>query len=283
MFTGCTAERRVVRTSGWASLPKSLFADEASYEAAQGQYANAQAGHPLGFLMSGSNPTDTDRDTDPTANAKAQWTIALRTFTGPQRQAQADRLLRAIGPRLAGKSLWVHNTDGRAVVYFGRFDDPNSRRAQAALRSIRAFERQGETPFADAELRPWDRRTQRPSDPLNARRYLGYYTLRVAFFEDVSGQDRHAAAEAMARQLRADGVEAYYYHGEKHSLVTIGLFTHEQAFTPIPHPLSPNASIDAYSAEVQALQKRFPTFLKNGKAPAVHEGKTVESAVAQIF
>jgi hypothetical protein len=53
----------------------------------------------------------------------------------------------------------------------------------------------------------------------------GVYTLQVAaYFNDGVMQQRKRAAAEKAAQLRAKGYEAYYYHGQSRSLVTVGTF-----------------------------------------------------------
>ena len=67
---------------------------------------------------------------------------------------------------------------------------------------------------------------------------------------------RSKAAEKAAAQLRTQGEDAYFYHGPKRSLVTIGLFNDSDINVV-------NGSV-VYSPRVKEVQKRFPYNLGNG-------------------
>ena len=60
-----------------------------------------------------------------------------------------------------------------------------------------------------------------PENPWPLEKANGYYTLQVAAWEDPG---RSAKAQAYAAELRAQGYEAYAYHGLRLSIVTIGAF-----------------------------------------------------------
>jgi hypothetical protein len=69
-----------------------------------------------------------------------------------------------------------------------------------------------------------------------------------------------------AARLRADGDQAYFYHGPNRSLVTVGLFT-EQDFGVEQQP-APDGGvlfIPTYGQRVRELQKKFSYNLGNGR------------------
>jgi hypothetical protein len=104
-------------------------------------------------------------------------------------------------------------------------------------------------------------------DELNLRNHLtrAQYTLQVAFFDEAGGRTYREAAEAYARQLRAQGEQAFYLHGRTMSLVTVGLFSEQDVPTEraIGADGVPVVS-QRYGQKVRALQRRFPHNLGNG-------------------
>ena len=64
-------------------------------------------------------------------------------------------------------------------------------------------------------------------------------------------------AEQAVRTLREEGHEAYYYHGPFRSIITIGVFTYDQAFVSA-------GNVDTYAPHIRDLQKVFPFNLGNG-------------------
>ena len=68
-------------------------------------------------------------------------------------------------------------------------------------------------------------------------------------------QEFRNASEAAVRQLRGDGVEAYYYHGPNSSSVTVGVWGEDDHKT--------NSTL-IESAELMAMRAKFPELLING-------------------
>ncbi len=107
-------------------------------------------------------------------------------------------------------------------------------------------------PGAEAEYAPW-----------HLRNTDAVYTLQVAvYYNDSRMQHRRKAALAKCRRLREQGLEAYYYHGQSVSMVTVGAFGPDAVRDsegrvrdldrggqrwPVAH---------RYSPEVEALQQR---------------------------
>lgn len=193
-----------------------------------------------------------------------QWAIPLERFSGGNRHAQARLLMQQISRQARQVDLWIEDFDGMSTVYAGRFDSANDPRARQMLERVRETEIEGTQPFAHAHLEPLVGQDRRAGDALDLRQYSGYYTLQVAFFDDAYPGDRRDAAVDYARELREQGHQAYYYHGPNRSLVTVGLFTYQEAFITADDPLSPGARVDAYSQRVLDLQKEFPRNIANG-------------------
>jgi hypothetical protein len=126
------------------------------------------------------------------------------------------------------------------MVAYGRYDAPDSSKAKGDLQRIRATEIDGQRPFASSFLIPPPKAALAGSTPeldlLNARRMYGpqaKYTLQVGRYarDDFAARPPLGApgvpaslAEEAAAKLRKDGEQAFYYHGDTMSLVTIGLF-----------------------------------------------------------
>ena len=98
--------------------------------------------------------------------------------------------------------------------------------------------------------------TSPPSGPYDLRGHRGNYSLLIETFVTES---RREICENRVKALRAKNVEAYYYHGEKHSLVTIGTFNHDQAWD------KNDSGNLIYSRTVKDEQERFPLEKYNGK------------------
>lgn len=201
------------------------------------------------------------------------WTITLAGFSGlDQAQAaqQCANQARSLLPDL-GAPVVVKKAAG-TVVSIGQFDDPTSPAATGALKRARSAGVGGQQPFAGAFLAPPEQKTIVGSSPefnlILAKEKAGEdarYTLEVAVYgpadpsQASSGEMqavRQAAEEATAR-LRADGEQAYYYHGRSRSSVTIGLFGN-------------SALTEAGDAQVSKLMKKYPNVLYNGQGTGRH-------------
>ena len=96
----------------------------------------------------------------------------------------------------------------------------------------------------------------------------GAYSLQVAFFEPTDEfWDFKATAAEYCAVLREKGFEAYYFHTEASSCVTVGIFQ-EDAVVPRPQGLP------TYSAEVTSLQQSDDLLKYNRLNGAVYRAKT---------
>lgn len=218
------------------------------------------------------------------------WTIVIAAFTADfqeqsrEGQAQAGLVrVRAV----EGMSDAFVTTRGRSfMIAYGKYDSPESPKAKSDLKRIRAITIDGQRPFASSFLMPPPASTQAGSTPeldlLNARRMNGpqaKYTLQIgryarSDFAPPSESERkefRKLAEDAAAKLRKDGEQAFYYHGDTMSLVTIGLFNDAD----LPRKDRPA------SARLRDLQTRFPNNLLNGAGVRVHrQGEKGEGELA---
>lgn len=222
------------------------------------------------------------------------WTIVIAAFTADTQeqsregQAQAGLVrVRAV----EGMSDAFVTARGRSfMIAYGKYDSPESTKAKSDLKRIRAITIDGQRPFAGSFLMPPAASAQAGSTPeldlLNARRMFGpqaKYTLQIGRYargdfappSDSERKEFRTLAEEAAAKLRKDGEQAFYYHGDTMSLVTIGLFNDAD----LPRKDRPA------SARLRELQTRFPNNLLNGAGVRVHrpgekgEGELAPSVV----
>lgn len=229
---------------------------------------------PAVFGKFGAAPGDATGDPSK-APEGATWTIVLATFRGQGHAAAAAAALPKIRA-YSGLTAAFVETRGQdaSLVGLGRFVEPGSSAALAELRRVRAIagsgtDGAGAKPFEGAFFAPpagaaAGASGARPEYNLTrAREQHGkgaFVTLQVGVYERTdlgatSAQDLaeiRAAAEQAAAQLRREGEEAYYYHGPRRSMVTIGAFPEED----VTQKRSPAAA---------ALRKRHPYNLLNGQ------------------
>lgn len=206
------------------------------------------------------------------AGASTVWTIVLATFpseTGAQAAANnMIRQLQTLVPEL--DELWVHPTQGGAMVVSGHYDSADSPDAQGALRRVKAVRIQEQPAFTRAMLtrinvRPVGAGTH-PHSLMSVRlRYPNLdplYTLEVGIWGDFESgaltiEEIHENAERQTRQLRSQGYEAYFYHdNDKHlSVVTVGVFDRSA--------IDPRSGM--YGPALQTLMDKFPAHLVNGE------------------
>ncbi len=198
------------------------------------------------------------------------WTVVLATFP-PDAQADAPgrfaEQLRGLFPQL--RDVWIHTGPEGAVVACGRYEGPQSEAARRDLKMIKDLKVKNAPAFPTAMLSRLNTGREPALNPLALMslrvRYpnlVPLYTLEVAVWGDFESnkltvEEIHRQAEGYARTLRAQGVEAWFYHDDdKHlSSVTVGLFDHTA--------IDPRTGL--LSAEVEALRERFPARLVNGE------------------
>jgi len=135
------------------------------------------------------------------------------------------------------------------------------------LQFIRSLAAGQNLPFAAARLVPVP--TPDVGNPeWHIRRCPGAYTLQIGvFYNTPTFSQRKEAAAQWTEQLRAEGIEAYYHHGEVRSSVTVGHFGPEDI---LHEPSGPDRSTSGartrYSERVEALrrQESFRYNLENG-------------------
>lgn len=206
-------------------------------------------------VLFGRSPADDPRETD-------AWSIALAAFAGDGASAQAVAQLadlKALNPALQG--AFLAERSGRTVVMVGRYASPSTAEALRDLEQIRAIDRGGGRPFANAFFVPppggtpddLDLRSvpSRPSDPAFTLQIGAYGRIDAKPLTEKELAQVRATAERAARDLRSQGERAFYFHGPSLSMVTVGVFT--------------QSDLNANPAILEAFRERFPNNLLNGE------------------
>ncbi len=207
------------------------------------------------------------------------WGVVLEHFTSADHVTQAiarrDQLASAHGRG----DLHVRSTSSGSAVMLGSHEnaaDPGAQRDMAWARGLVV----GETrPYQRAFLAPpaVGSRGSRPEFNLTgAKKTYGksaIYTLQIGVWELDDRAKARAEAEREVIRLRQEGQEAFYYHGQKRSMVTVGVFS--------------AADYDAVTGKidpaVRLAQKIYPHNLLNGeKYRARGESRFVSSALVRI-
>ncbi|HYE20350.1 MAG TPA: hypothetical protein VEA69_18025 [Tepidisphaeraceae bacterium] len=162
--------------------------------------------------------------------ADAEWTLVCISLTSPDRFQRMDQMKAYLSARTPLKNWYVLHDDAKSTLFHGFYPsisskDPAGRQAQADRIVISEWADPGlggEKPFTQVMFT----RIAEPEPPAPAEWRLsnapnnGYWSLQVAAFQG-NAKRKEAAVEAV-REMRAKGIEAYYYHGPTISSVCIG-------------------------------------------------------------
>jgi hypothetical protein len=181
----------------------------------------------------------------------ARWTIFCASYSDPLHvstaKAMKDYLLRTTSMR----DWYIVQSELSTTLYYGyykeideRADKKDGPRAQADRRAVSNLTdpRSGDRLFHSVLLMPLDEPDPSAPTQWDLRQAKGYWSLQIAAFKDST--DRKERAVEAARALRADGQEAYYYHGPTISLVCIGAFAKEAAVREGFVSTDPSADVD---------------------------------------
>ena len=209
------------------------------------------------------------------ATSKGGWSILVGIFRGPGHEEQAAATLAEFRTKgmLPEAYLQKRGGGGEATcILVGEFPGPDDPTAQAELKRVRTMEINSVLPYAYSYLAPPQRADLKGALPeynLSQARLLygkkAVQTLQVGVYgrEDIDKPSeadlkecRKAAEEAVVR-LRQEGEDAYYFHGQRMSMVCVGVFDVTDFDPQMP---------SYQSARLRDAQKRFPHNLYNGQA-----------------
>lgn len=217
----------------------------------------------------------------------SKWTIMLLHLKGGQHDPAINAVLRSVRANGVPEAFLETRGDTTLVVV-GKYDSPASPDAQAMLKRVKEIQIDTQRPYMAAHMLPppaqnlkgtipeWDLRNVKAKYGKSAE-----FTLQVNIYTNPSGRATPAelkefqkAAEEAVRTLRKEKAEAFYYHDQAGSTVTVGLFSQDELDSGFS--LKPGAGNG-----VRDLQKKFPYALVNGgwvKDKSVDsQGKPVES------
>lgn len=165
---------------------------------------------------------------------------------------------------------YLQKRDKSTLICVGRFADPDQPEAHDALKRVKQIEVSGKRPYIVSYLAPPHATTLQGRLPqynlLRVHEQFGdsvQYTLQIAAYgrqdlqkpTEADLAEARKAAEQAVVQLRQDGEQAFYYHGPRLSMVTVGLFDSTDYDPQLP---------SARSQRLIAAQKRHPNNLYNG-------------------
>jgi hypothetical protein len=191
------------------------------------------------------------------------WTIALATFTLEGHRATAEATQRTLRDDHGLVETWIESQAEHSVLYYGDYGSRTDARLESDLARLKALEIGGRRPFLTAFLIPPTHEASGSSNPSHnllraSRRYPAgtrLYTLQVGIYEDRDRQLAMRKAEEAVEVYRAQGDQAFYYHGPHRSSVTIGIFTDQQVQLDQP----------GMGMVIRQLRERHPHCAVNGK------------------
>jgi hypothetical protein len=167
-------------------------------------------------------------DVAPAPPKDAVYTIFCARLDGDMHVQRANRIKQELIDTTKMKDWYVIHENAQSLLYYGYYrvindpkDPKETQRAQTDRKKIDFMvDPMGNRPFEKAvfvELTAPDPIAPPDWNLVNAK---GAYSLQIAAYKD-SPQRKEAAVETV-RAARAQGIEAYYYHGASSSLVCVG-------------------------------------------------------------
>jgi hypothetical protein len=206
------------------------------------------------------------------------WTILCLEARDLNRVKNCDVLVDALRRvnGLDASQASVAHAEGVSSVFYGTYHrtiDAASGKERfdgnllGDLRLVRSLAAGQTFPFTEA--RPVPKPTPNPGRPeWQISNCPGTYTLQIGVFYNTATFDkRKDSAAEWAEKLRAEGIEAYYHHGEVRSSVTVGHFEERDVLREQVGPKSSTTgTVIRYSERVEAYrrQDRFHYNLENG-------------------
>lgn len=253
LLVACAIEERVIKDT-WGDFHKQATGKDFRYSERESEQSKR---------MSGQRKMDTANQEPTVLNtpqSQSFWAILLTSFTGLDQQKQATDLIAKL-KRSYVTDAWLSQKDGYTHVYRGKFSDPTTPKIQSMLRQSKMIKLGNNRPFTQARIKAARPAFEVSSSDMDLKRYRQQklWSLQIAVYDDVAGLNYKQLAEQAATNLRQDGDRAFFYHGPHRSMVTIGLYTYDQAWTQ-------RVNIgDTYSPLIRQLQEKYPFNLYNSR------------------
>jgi hypothetical protein len=218
----------------------------------------------------GTGPLPEPSTPEALASAPGEWSIVLASFLREGGEAQASTTLQLVRSTPGLDRAYLDLRGKSVVIAYGSYPSGGDPSAQRDLRRLRELEVNGRRPFETAVIAPPPfsgiAGTIPEYDLSTARQRFGVqaiYTLQVAVYERGGDkepspqelQEVRLAAERAAVELRREGELAFYYHGPRRSMATLGLFGDADYDVQRPERESPRLTL---------LRQKYPYNLVNG-------------------
>lgn len=205
------------------------------------------------------------------ANASTEWSIVIVSARGEGAQEAIAAAADKVRTKGGLPEAYAEQRGEAWVVAYGHYPSFDDAAAKRDLDRIKNLQIDDAKPFAGAVLAPpvtghiagslpqYDLANVKAREGKRAA-----YTLQIGVYDpgDKGTPDdlqlAREAAEKAAAELRREGETAYYYHGPRRSMVTIGTFSQDDV------KLS-RSGTPSLSFRVKQLQQRFPNNLVNGQ------------------
>ena len=238
-------------------------------------------------LFPEGQPTTAEDGTDAPSELTSKWTIKLLHLKGSAQDPAIQAVLRSVKANGVPEAF-LESRGETTLVVVGKYDAPGSADAQAMLKRVKEIQIDGQRPYMAAHMLPPPAQSLKGTIPewdlRNAKAKYGKqaeYTLQINIYTNPGGRATAAqlkefrkAAEDAVGTLRKEGANAFYYHDQAGSTVTVGLFGQDDLDSGFS--LKPGAG-----SGVRELQKKFPYAMVNGAGVRDRsvdtQGKPVES------
>jgi hypothetical protein len=227
----------------------------------------------------------------------ARFTIFCLSINGPNHTERATQA-KLLWQQATGRRDWyVIHQDDQSSLYFGYYSYVSD--SQHAKESARAVsDRQmiqnlkdsvGDYPFAHAILMPLSAPDPTAPPEWNLVNSKGYWSVEIASFRGTplpGSPDRKTAAVETVRDMRAHGIEAYYYQGEAVSSVCIGAWPKEAIQQPEEnfHNNDPEKSLMIVPEQLAHVLPDSATDKAGNETQIVHdEAKIVDPTMLDVL
>ncbi|MFW5839689.1 MAG: hypothetical protein ACOCZE_03835 [Planctomycetota bacterium] len=188
------------------------------------------------FLLAGCNGTNTGAggglfasDSAGLNIGKGQYTILLQTSTGPEHLAWVKSYKQVVMKHTGftdGQLIAMQIDENASALYLDTYETFEDARKQ--LKKVQEITTPtGTQPFKGALIVPVPGQDIGPDEWNLAKVDRGAYTLLVGKWQNSPDDDffqRREWAVKHCQRLRKRGYDAYFYHAEAESLVTVGIF-----------------------------------------------------------
>lgn len=165
---------------------------------------------------------------DVAAPLEAQFTLYCRDFTGPNHAQVAEQVKRQVEEGSGLHDFYVVRGDQRTVLYHGFYEtfdeEVDRRKAKKAQADRDLLERltdsNGSRIFPRTVFEPLDRPDPSAPPEWDLTNADGYWTVLVNTYTE-SAQRKEVAVETV-REMRQNGIEAYFFHKGGQSHICIG-------------------------------------------------------------